>query len=89
MSSAGPGLRSGPGQVQKVRSRTGPEGPRTKDQRPGPGLYTKFGLPPPPPSQLFDDTQDEILNRGFETSNRTSERESSGQVLSRLGSVYS
>ena len=24
----------------------GPEGPRTKDQRPGPGLYTKFGLPP-------------------------------------------
>ena len=29
--------RSGP--------RSGPKGPRTKDQRPGPGLYTKFGLP--------------------------------------------
>ena len=26
---------------------SGPKGPRTKDQRPGPGLHTKFGLPPP------------------------------------------
>mgnify|MGYP001404103767 CR=1 FL=1 len=25
--------------------RSGPKGPRSKDQRPGPGLYTKFGLP--------------------------------------------
>ena len=34
----------------QVRSRSGPrsgsKGPRTKDQRPGPGLYIKFGLPP-------------------------------------------
>ena len=34
----------------KVRSRSGPrsgpKGPRTKDQRPGPGLNIKFGLPP-------------------------------------------
>ena len=33
----------------QVRSRSGPrsglKGPRTKDQRPGPGLYIKFGLP--------------------------------------------
>ena len=38
---------SGPGQVQvQVRSRSGPrsgpEGPRTKDQRPGPGLTLNF-----------------------------------------------
>ena len=31
----------------QVRSKSGPEGPRTKVQRPGPGLYTKFGLSPP------------------------------------------
>ena len=33
----------------QVRSRavprSGPKGPRTKAQRPAPGLYTKFGLP--------------------------------------------
>ena len=44
------------GRIVKLRSRSqvrsrsgprsGPKGPRTKDQRPGPGLYTKFGLPP-------------------------------------------
>ena len=40
--------RSGP--------RSGPKGPRTKGQRSGPGLYTKFGLSPPthlPTSKLF------------------------------------
>ena len=30
----------------ELRSMSGPKGPRTKDQRPGPGLHTKFGLPP-------------------------------------------
>ena len=43
---------SGPGPMSDPMS--GPEGPRTKDQRPGPRLNTKFGLSPPPPtSKLF------------------------------------
>ena len=31
----------------RSRSRSGPKGPRTKGQRPGPGLYIKFGHSPP------------------------------------------
>ena len=39
----------------RVRSQIGPKGPRTKDKRPGPGLYTKFGCHhhSPPTTKLF------------------------------------
>ena len=43
MSSSGPGPRSGPRSV--------PEGPKSKVQRPGPGLYINLGLSPP--TELF------------------------------------
>ena len=41
LSSSGPGPRSGP------------DGPETKDQRPGPGLNIKFGLSPPTTKLFF------------------------------------
>ena len=69
LSSSGPGPRSGPGQVPgqvQVRSRrSGPEGPRTKDERAGPGLTLNLAChhhhsPPPPPlnfSPLVNDSK--------------------------------
>ena len=60
LSSSGPG--PGP--------RSGPKGPRTKDQRPGPGLYTKFGLPltthsPPPLDFSWGDNHSKPLLNDF------------------------
>ena len=61
-----------PGQVHVMsRScpRSGPKGPRTQDLRPGPGLYTKFGLPliqDDIQDDIQDNTQDDIYVMGFQ-----------------------